>query len=394
MQNLYGVKKFGEFFMPLNVGFVYNIKPESIPDGTPQDFFAEFDTADTITGIRSALEAYGNKVYMIEANEEAYNKLKACKDNLDIVFNFAEGMHGDSREAHIPAMCEMLNIPYTGSKVLTMAITLDKARTKEILAHHGVPTPKFKVIRDEHDLNGVSELRYPLFIKPVQEGSSKGITNDSFIGTSEELNIRVKEMLRKYRQPVLIEEFLQGKEFTVGIIGNDNPVVLPIVEVNFDYLPKHLNKVDSYEVKWLYDSPEFLKEHPGVEPVICPARISSVLEKEIKDVVLSAYKALDIKDWCRIDVRLDSEGHPNIIEVNAIAGLLPDPKDNSRLPKAAFAHGLSFEELVNSVVYFGAKRYNLHDKMNFNADSVLSGKAKDKIASLAKEITKKKICTA
>src|SRR3989338_8911696 len=174
--------------MPLNVGFAYNIKPEIIPQGTPEDFFAEFDTADTISGIRSALEAFGNKVYMIEANEDAYHKLREYRDDLDIVFNFAEGLKGESREAHIPAMCEMLAIPYTGSKVTTMAITLDKARTKEILAHHGIPTAKFKVIRSERDLDlHYSDLRYPLFIKPVQEGSSKGITNNSLINDSEEL---------------------------------------------------------------------------------------------------------------------------------------------------------------------------------------------------------------
>ena len=379
--------------MPLNVGFAYNIKPESVPAGTPDDFFAEFDTADTINGIKSALEAYGNKVFMIEADEKAYQKLQEHKDDLDIVFNFAEGMRGDSREAHIPAMCEMLNIPYTGSKVLTMAITLDKARTKEVLIHHGVPTARFKVLRSEDDLKSVSDLRYPLFIKPVQEGSSKGITNNSYISNSEELAVRTKEMLRRYKQPVLVEEFLQGKEFTVGVMGNEDPVVLPIVEVNFDYLPDYLNKVDSYEVKWLYDSPEFLKEHPDVEPVICPARISKSLENEIKVVVLAAYRALDIKDWCRVDIRLDSQGHPNIIEVNAIAGLLPDPKDNSRFPKAASAQGMSFEELVNSVVYFGAKRYNLHEKMNFNADNVLSGR-RNKISSLAKGTAKNKICAA
>jgi D-alanine-D-alanine ligase len=288
---------------------------------------------------------------MIDADEEAFSKLREAKP--DMVFNYAEGIRGESRESQIPIFCEMLGIPYTGSGPLTLAIALDKARTKEILTCYGIPTPKFQVFQKAMD-RLKDGLNFPLIVKPVSEGSSKGITNDCLVRNEEQLRKKLRQMIRTYKQPVIAEEFLEGREFTVSLFGNGNPEVLPIVEVCFDDLPEGVNRFDSYEAKWIYDNPRSGKH---IENMIrCPAEISEQLEREIKKVCMDAYHALGCRDFSRIDLRLDSKGVPNIIEVNPIAGLIPNPKENSRFPKACYTAGMTYEQIIGRILEEGIKR--------------------------------------
>jgi D-alanine-D-alanine ligase len=289
---------------------------------------------------------------MIEANEDAFEKFKALKP--EIVFNVAECAFGASREAQIPAILDMLQIPYTGSDPLTLTTCLDKARTKEILAYHNIPTAKFLLVEEVEDLNNF-DLTFPVILKPVAEGSSKGIFNSSFISNTDDLEKRLIELFDEYRQPFLIEEFLPGREFTVALLGNGNDIqVFPIVEINLSELPSNLVPIYSYEAKWVVDT----RENP-LNIFSCPAEIDEQLEKKIKTIALKTFKILRCKDWSRIDIRLDSIGEPSIIEINPLPGVLPDPTDNSCYPKAARTAGLSYEEMINNVLLAAAKRYNL-----------------------------------
>ncbi|MFH1834575.1 MAG: ATP-grasp domain-containing protein [Methanobacteriota archaeon] len=332
--------------MILDVSVAYNLAAE-IPSGEPEDFYAECDSSETVNAIKDALTSKEHDVTLIEADENAYEKLRTLKP--DIVFNIAEGIRGESRESQIPAMLEMLGIPYTGSGPLTLAVTLDKAKTKEVLSYYGIPNPRFKV----YDKPPLSENGFPLpaIVKPVSEGSSKGIFEDSVVDTHDELSERVLQRLETYRQPVLVEEFLPGREFTVAILGNDEANVLPIVEVVFDDLPQGARGIDSYEAKWLWDKPE-----NSLDCIRCPADLDETLTTEINRVAVKTYRALGCRDWCRIDLRLDEKGIPNVLDVNALPGMIANPKANSRFPAAARAAGLTYDETINTVLDHAIKR--------------------------------------
>lgn len=316
------------------------------------DLYAEWDTYETIDAVRAAL-AENNQVTLVKADESAYNKLKELSP--EIVFNIAEGLNGVSREAQIPAMLEMLRIPYTGSDPLTLAICLDKSRAKEILSYHKVPTARFSVI------NSISEVAkngrsFPYIVKPLHEGSSKGIYNSSIVRDDDDLEREVSKILDRYDQPVLLEEYLEGREFTVAILGNgDDLHVLPIVEIKFDSLPDGVNPIYSYEAKWIWDQSD-----SPLDIFSCPAEIPKKLELEIGEITQKAFKILRCRDWCRIDVRLDAAGTPHIIELNPLPGILPKPEDNSCFPKAARARGLSYNQLIQSVLSIAADRYGIN----------------------------------
>jgi D-alanine-D-alanine ligase len=315
------------------------------------DLYAEWDTAETVNAVRAALEERF-PVVMVEADEEAYEKLR--RRNFDFVFNIAEGLHGSSRESQIPAMLEMLRIPYLGSDPLTLGLCLDKSRAKEILSHYGIPTAPFSVV---HTLEALDDARvkFPSLVKPLHEGSSKGVYDSCVVRDTVELEREVQTILEVYREPALIEEFLTGREFTVALLGNDERVeVLPIVEIKFDTLPPGANPIYSYEAKWVWDS----RERP-LEIFSCPAEISDDLRGEIEDVCLGAYRLLRCRDWSRIDVRCDAHGKVHVLEVNPLPGILPRPEDNSCFPKAARARGLSYNQIIQRVLDIALERTGL-----------------------------------
>lgn len=315
------------------------------------DTYAEWDTWDTINAVKSAIEMF-HQVTMIEADENAYEKLRQLKP--DIVFNISEGFNGISREAQIPSMLDMLQIPYTGSDALTLATCLDKARTKEILSYYKIPNAKFILIDQIEQVNKL-RMNYPLIVKPVSEGSSKGIFTSSFVKNLQELKKETDRILSEYNQSVIIEEFLASREFTTAIIGNGNEAeVLPIVEISYNDFPEDFIPIYSYEAKWILDT----KENP-LEVFNCPAKINKQLEGKIKNVALQSYNVLRCKDWSRIDVRLDKNNEPNIIEVNPLPGILPNPEENSCFPKAARAAGMDYNDMINKVLFVAAKRYKL-----------------------------------
>jgi len=337
----------------MRVALTYNLKKETgeVKD-LPPDFYAECDEPETVNAVRDALAERHGDIVMVEADEDAFEKFRQLRP--DIVFNMAEGVWGDSRESQIPSILEMLRIPYTGSNPLTLGLCLNKARAKEVLAYYGIPTARF-IVASNPSIEIEKYLSFPMIVKPLFEGSSKGIKNDSIVNTPAELRNKIAAVLDEYAQPALVEEYLSGREFTVALMGNaDRLNVLPIVEINYSALPAGVNHIYSYEAKWVLDTPE-----APLDIFACPAQVTERLKTAIESVSKDAFRALDVKDWCRIDVRLDSHGVPHVIELNPLPGILMDPKCNSCFPKAARAAGLNFTDLVNGVVDAACKRYGI-----------------------------------
>ncbi len=314
------------------------------------DEFAEWDAPETIDAVADALGALG-EVVRLEATADFPERLRHA--GVDIVFNIAEGLRGVNREAHVPAICEFYGIPYSGSDPFTLSLCLDKRRAKETLAFHGVPTAPFVLIEELEDLDRAWE--FPLFVKPLHEGSSKGITERNLVRSPEELRHQVAFLLESYDQPVLVERFLPGREFTCAVLGNGREArVLPLVGMNFDALPAGALPIYGYEAKWIWDTPE--DPLPIFE---CPARVDRRLRRAIEEVALRAYRVLGCRDWSRVDVRLDADGTPNVVEVNPLPGILPDPADNSCFPKAARAAGMNYDELIRSCLRHAAARHGV-----------------------------------
>jgi len=320
-------------------------------DDPPPDLLAECDSDETIQAIRESLEEKF-RVFPIESDDKAFGRLRRLRP--DLVFNIAERLDGPNRESHIPTLCEILGLPYTGSDPLTLGICLDKSRTKEILTYHRIPNPAFWTVEDASEIP--NEVRLPAIVKPLYEGSSKGIKDSSVVDNAAQLWERVSEVVNRYQQPAIVERFLPGREFTVGVLGNGpDREVLPIVEIDHSLLPRGAKPIYSYEAKWVWDTPD--------KPLAifkCPAALKPNLRERIEKLVKDTCDILRIRDWCRIDVRLGEAGEPNILEVNPLPGMLPNPEENSCLPKAARAAGYSYSGLIHRVVDEAVLRYGLN----------------------------------
>lgn len=347
--------------MGIRIGLAYNLKPDApakksgvrleSPTQEPSyrslrydleqpDLYAEWDEPATIDAVERALRPLG-EVIRLDADYSFPAKL--AKTRPDFVFNIAEGLKGVNREGHVPAICEFLNFPYLGSDPLTLGLALHKGRAKEVLQHRGVPTAPFRLFTTRTDARSC-DLPFPLFIKPAFEGSGKGVSVKSLCTNRKELLKHTDYLLATYHEPVLAEAYLPGAEFTVAIIGNgDGARCLPIVGMKFDELPEGAPPIYGYEAKWIWDSVD-----EPLEMFECPARIPRKLAQAVRAAALGAYRALDCRDWSRIDIRCDAEGVPNVVELNPLPGILPDPRDNSCFPKAARAAGMSYDELIRT----------------------------------------------
>lgn len=335
----------------MNIAFLYNVRhvyPDPKKPKTLRE--ADFDDPETTELQIKYLKKLGYKVYPIEANEEAYFKLYKLKGKIGLVFNVSEGLHGNDREAQIPAMLEMLQIPYTGSSPLAQAIILNKSKTKEILIANKIPTLKYQLLKSRKE-KLKKFFKYPLMVKPVSEGSSAGITNKSVVHNEAELYKQVDYIVNTFNEEALIEPYLEGREFSIAMLGNP-PQVLPILESDHSMLPKKYMPFDSLEVKWFYElatSGKHLK---------CPAKISSRLEKKINKICLELWDVLGIRDWCRIDIRCDKNENPYVLEVNSPPGCTPPEHDPaSYFPMIAKVAGINYESLLKRIIETALKRY-------------------------------------
>jgi D-alanine-D-alanine ligase len=328
--------------MKLRVGITYNLKKDfSQPENQPVDFLEEFDAEETIDAIREALESEGHEVIKLGGGTHLIDRLKEA--SVDIVFNIAEGLEGRNREAHIPALLEFLNIPYTGSDPLTLSLTLDKAMAKRVIMSQNIPTPPFRKIERMEELDGL-DLRYPLFVKLCYEGSSKGVRLDSKILDRQSLEEKTRGLLKTYHSPLLVEEFVNGPEFTVGIVGNEDPFVLGVMQIEIKGKPPE-ESIYSLEVKREWE--EKVRYH-------CPPSIDQNLLKKIEEVALRAYRALECRDVSRVDIRVGADRTPYFLEINPLPGLSPVYGD---LVIMARSMGWDYAWLVKTIFHQALKRY-------------------------------------
>ncbi len=334
----------------MRIALTCNLKPRLSPTPSREDYYAEWDDRGTIDAVAAALSESG-MVVTVEADEDIAENLKKAQP--DMVFNIAEGINSPSRESQVPVICELLGIPYTGSDPFTLAMCLNKARAKEVMSFHHIPTPAFQVLtHPEELLNG---LKFPVIVKPLWEGSSMGIRDDSLVFDRSDIPSRVERIVSEYRQPAILESFLSGREFTAALLGNEEGLrVLPLVEIDFLTLPEGASRIYSYEAKWVWDTPG-----APLKIFTCPAEIEREMEMAIADLCKEAYVALGCRDWCRIDVRLDESMKPHVLELNPLPGILPDPDENSCFPKAARAAGMSYGDLIREVVRIARARYGM-----------------------------------
>ncbi len=342
----------------MRIAFTFNVRHVAAAlEGQAQDE-AEFDEPATIAAIHNAIVSNGYECVDVEANEEAYLKLKKLKGSIDLVFNIAEGLRGEIREAQIPAILEILGIPYTHSGALTQAINLDKSLTKKIWQYHGVPTPRFVEIGPK-DKPYVEGLRFPVIVKPNSEGSSKGIFNDSLVEVAQNLPAKIHQTRKAFGNGVLVEEFMPGREFTITVMGNPGTgkgvYMLPTVEQNYDVVPAKYKKFASYEVKWLFED-----KLPDVRAAyICPAKLDAKLEKLIAEHCIKAFTVLNCRDIARIDIRLDLSGNPHLLELNTLPGMMPDPNVVSYFPVAARAAGWDFNRMIGQIIIHAKERLGM-----------------------------------
>jgi D-alanine-D-alanine ligase len=323
----------------MRIGLVYDLKEEYRALGFTREEVAEFDSVETIDSLSDALETLGCEVDRVGRGQELVKRLVAG-GRFDLVFSIAEGIRGRSREAHVPAVCELFDQPYLFSDPLTLAASLDKAIAKRLIRDAGIPTPDFAVARAN-----ASELddwdNFPAFVKPIAEGTSKGCSAKSLVHNPFMLREAVTRLLDRYGQPVLVERYLAGREFTVGVVGNeDNARVVGVCEIILT--PEAEQNVYSFQNKENYER-------------LVKYRAATDEEGKLAgDRALAAYHALKCRDAARIDLRSDERGDPAFLEANPLAGLNPKHSD---LPILAAQNGVSFLELIQMIVNAGLARY-------------------------------------
>ena len=299
--------------MPKIIGFTYDLKKDlPIKNGDPDDLNAEFDVEETIVLIKAAIESGGHKVVLIG---NINNLLKMLPDlGVDIVFNICEGVGSRNREAQVPIVLETFNIPYIGSDGLTMSLTLDKIMTKKILMAEDIPTPRYLGIDKLDDLINLDHMKFPMIVKLRNEGTSKGISDESVVYNKKELRNRSEYLFDRYNSsPLIIEQFISGTELTIPLIGNSPAQTYPAVQVSINDDVNLGDRIYTFERVSSTD----LK-------YICPAKISKRLENKLADLALRTYRAVDCLDFGRVDFRVDNDGNPYVLEINPLPSLSTD----------------------------------------------------------------------
>jgi D-alanine-D-alanine ligase len=322
----------------MRIGVTYDLRSDYLAMGYGEEETAEFDSEITIGAICDSLASLGWQVTRI-GNVKALAEALVAGERWDAVFNFCEGLRGLAREAQVPALLDAYDIPYVFSDALTLALTLDKSMAKRVVRDCGIPTPDFAVIERSADIRNM-KLPFPLFLKPVAEGSGKGVNAKSKVDSPTALKRVATELLCRFRQPVLAETFLPGREFTVAIIGTgEDAQVLGVSEI----VPKANWIGDGYG----YENKEYW--HDKVEIVGADPVSATAADK----VALAAWRALRCRDGGRVDIRNDANGQANFMEVNPVAGLRPEYSDMCFI---AAREGLSYRDLIGRIVDSFLKR--------------------------------------
>ncbi|MEN3045908.1 MAG: D-alanine--D-alanine ligase [Candidatus Hydrothermales bacterium] len=331
----------------MKIGIAFDLKPKEVPSFLPEDIFEEFDSEQTIESIGKALKNLGFEVFYLGSGKAFIEKILVNKP--DFVFNIAEGFGTRSREGHIPSICEVFNIPYSGSDPLALNVTLDKELCKRFAKSLNIRTPYFKVIKSKKDVKNFKFNKFPCVLKLKNEGSSIGLRLSSKVNSLEELKDKALELFELYNEEILVEKFIAGKEITVGIIGNKRIKFLGFMEIR----PKKLelpNFLYSLEIKR-----NFREE---VEYIV-PPEIPGETLKEIKRYVLKLFRYLNLRDFARFDFRLDEDLKPYFLEINPLPGLNPETSD---FPIMVYKSGLTYDEIIKMILYSAFERYGIKKK--------------------------------
>ncbi|OFY48850.1 MAG: D-alanine--D-alanine ligase [Bacteroidetes bacterium GWF2_41_31] len=317
----------------MTIGLTYDLRSEYLKMGFSEEETAEFDKEDTIEAIEQTLQQLGYHTERIGHLKQLVDALAAGK-RWDLVFNIAEGMYGLGREAQVPALLDAYQIPYVFSGPLVLALTLDKSLTKRVIRDAGIPTPDFALIHHESDLPDVN-LAFPLFAKPVAEGTGKGINGKSIINNTEELKERCSSLLKEFKQPVLLETYLSGREFTTGITGTG----------------ANAKTTGTMEILLLAKAEKGLYSYANKEDYKQVIEYQSVTDEATKNsceqLALDVFRLLGCEDGGRVDIRMDENGVPNFLEVNPLAGMHPVHSD---LPILSRLNGIQYPELMKRIM--------------------------------------------
>jgi D-alanine-D-alanine ligase len=339
----------------MNVALLYTVDSELENEEGLKSVDVEGRISDGhIIEIDKSLKGQGHDTIHIPVNLNMFEKLRELKDEIDVAFNLCDDgfFSKSSMEPHLPAMLDVLDIPYTGSGFKALATCLNKARTKEILSYNEIPTAKFQVF-DSMKVRLDEELKFPLFVKPLEEDASIGIKQDSVVNNEEELMRRVFIVLDMYKQPALVEEFIDGREANVGIVGTKDPKSLPVSEILFDNLDNELPNICTYSAKWKEESDYFKNTPPK-----CPAEMDEKLANKLKEIALKAYKLMGCEDYGRIDFRIDKEGNPYVLEVNPN----PDISSDAGLARMARADGMDYAKLIDFIIKSALEKNGIKEK--------------------------------
>ena len=326
------------------IGFTYDLKNDfPLKEGDPEDLNAEFDFAEVVDSVKSAIEANGYKVVSIGNVKRLLSMLPDL--NVDIVFNICEGLGSRNREAQVPVILDTFGIPYIGSDGLTMSIALDKIMTKKILMQEGIPTPRYLGVNRMDDLLNLDHMGFPLIVKLRNEGTSKGLSDNSVVHNKKELKKQTEFLFNRYdNSPLSIEKLITGKEVTVPIIGNSPAEVFPSVQCSIK------DQLDLGEMIYTYERVSTELDY------ICPSKINKRLEKKVRDLALRTYRAVDCLDFGRIDFRVDEDGNPYVLEINP----LPSLSTEDVFALSPNAVGCDFNMAINKIIKAGLNRYGLN----------------------------------
>jgi len=329
----------------MKIGLAYDLKDSVISSSnSPEDALEEYDSLETVDAIAAVIEDLGHEVIKLGGGREFISNV--LHSDIDFVFNISEGLGNyRSREAQVPSVLEMLGIPYSGADPQCLAVCLDKPLTKKLVNLDGIRIPKWKVILDAGQLNGLADEDIPLpaFIKPAYEGSSKGIRLGSRVETMADVRRVATDLLKRYGQPAMIEQFIGGDEVTVGILGNNPPAVLGIMRV----LPKQKDSEFIYSL-------EIKRDYERLVDYECPAQLDTAISDEIKKSSLLIFNALSCRDFARLDFKLDADQVPYFLEINPLAGLNPKSSD---LPIMSYKLGWTYPRLIKAILNTALQRY-------------------------------------
>ncbi len=333
-------------------------------DGMPKDLWADLDSEKTVNALVDAIREGGNECDFLEGNITLVSSLEKYKP--DICFNICEGHFGDARESQVPALLEMLRIPYTGSKPLTLALALDKPMTKRVLVYHDLPTPPFQTFEREDEPLDPS-MKFPLFAKPSREGTGMGVSAKSIINNEDELREQIAHINERYKQPALVERYIEGREVTVGVVGNlQGPVArrmpendnAPRIQAGLRFLPPMEVDLTPYQETDTVYSNRLKVDLADQLNYLCPAPLDRDMVDELNWLAAAVFRVTGGLDVSRIDFRLDAheDWKPYILEINPLPGLSPGISD---LVMEAAADGIDHTGLVNLILETALKRYNM-----------------------------------